>query len=141
GVPAFLATALIAGTISVIGARVFAAVFEIPFQRHRSWGALRAAAQPRLSRLRTILPWSRPTIVDHALAADAAAADTTASPAAVTVAPVAAPTVAATATVATATAPMPSGIPQAGILGHVGRAAVPPYMGRNTPGVSAESDP
>ncbi len=52
GVPAFLATAAIAGTLSVVAARLFAAMFEIPFQRHRSLDTLRAAARKRLARLR-----------------------------------------------------------------------------------------
>jgi peptidoglycan/LPS O-acetylase OafA/YrhL len=47
GVPAFLATLAVAGTISVIAARLFAGVFELPFQRHRSWNALRSAVQAR----------------------------------------------------------------------------------------------
>ncbi len=52
GVPTFLATVAIAGTISVIGARLFAAVFELPFQRHRSWPALRQAAHDRWAAVR-----------------------------------------------------------------------------------------
>jgi peptidoglycan/LPS O-acetylase OafA/YrhL len=47
GLPAFVATVLIAGTISVVAARLFAAVFEIPFQRYRRWPALRSAIQAR----------------------------------------------------------------------------------------------
>jgi hypothetical protein len=33
--------------ISLLTARWFAAIFEIPFQRYRSWAALRGAAQAR----------------------------------------------------------------------------------------------
>jgi hypothetical protein len=33
--------------ISLLTARWFAAIFEIPFQRYRSWAALRRAAQAR----------------------------------------------------------------------------------------------
>ncbi len=50
GLPAFLATAAIAGTASVVAARLFAAAFEIPFQRHRSRDALLAAARDRWRR-------------------------------------------------------------------------------------------
>jgi peptidoglycan/LPS O-acetylase OafA/YrhL len=50
GVPALLVTLAIAVPVSVITARLFAAVFEIPFQRHRSWSALRAAVRARLGR-------------------------------------------------------------------------------------------
>ena len=44
GVPAFLVTMALAAPLSVLAARVFAAVFELPFQRHRSWTAYKAAA-------------------------------------------------------------------------------------------------
>jgi peptidoglycan/LPS O-acetylase OafA/YrhL len=44
GLPAFWATLAIAAPVSLVTARLFAAVFEIPFQRHRSWSALKAAA-------------------------------------------------------------------------------------------------
>jgi peptidoglycan/LPS O-acetylase OafA/YrhL len=44
GVPSFLVMAAILIPLTVTFARLFAAVFEIPFQRHRSWHALRAAA-------------------------------------------------------------------------------------------------
>ena len=36
--------------VAVLGARLFAAVFELPFQRHRSWKALRGAARSRARR-------------------------------------------------------------------------------------------
>jgi peptidoglycan/LPS O-acetylase OafA/YrhL len=43
GVPAFAATTLVAGALSLGGAWLFATVFEFPFQRHRSWSELTAA--------------------------------------------------------------------------------------------------
>jgi len=43
GVPAFLTILALAVPISLVTARLFAAVFELPFQRYRSWHALRAA--------------------------------------------------------------------------------------------------
>jgi len=43
GVPAFVVTLAIAIPVTIIFARLFAAVFEIPFQKYRSWQALRAA--------------------------------------------------------------------------------------------------
>jgi peptidoglycan/LPS O-acetylase OafA/YrhL len=46
GVPALLVMLAIAVPVSVVAARLFAAVFEIPFQRHRSWSALKAAVRP-----------------------------------------------------------------------------------------------
>jgi peptidoglycan/LPS O-acetylase OafA/YrhL len=48
GLPAFWVTLALAVPVSVMAARLFAAVFEIPFQRYRSWSALRAAAHRRL---------------------------------------------------------------------------------------------
>jgi peptidoglycan/LPS O-acetylase OafA/YrhL len=50
GVPTFLVTLAIAVPASLVTARCFAAIFEIPFQRHRSWTALRAAGLARLGR-------------------------------------------------------------------------------------------
>jgi peptidoglycan/LPS O-acetylase OafA/YrhL len=44
GVPSFLVLAAILIPLTVTFARLFAAVFEIPFQRHRGWHALHAAA-------------------------------------------------------------------------------------------------
>jgi peptidoglycan/LPS O-acetylase OafA/YrhL len=52
GVPAFLATLALAAPVTVLAARLFAAVFELPFQRHRSWVPLRAAMRARLTRWR-----------------------------------------------------------------------------------------
>ena len=43
GTPAFFVLAAILLPVTVCFARLFAAVFEIPFQRHRGWAALRKA--------------------------------------------------------------------------------------------------
>ncbi len=53
GTPTFLLTLAIAVPGAVIFARLFAAVFELPFQRHKSWPALRTAIRARLSRQET----------------------------------------------------------------------------------------
>jgi peptidoglycan/LPS O-acetylase OafA/YrhL len=50
GLGRFAVTLALAVPVSVLAARGFAAVFEIPFQRYRSWAALRAAAHTRLGR-------------------------------------------------------------------------------------------
>ena len=52
GVPSFLVLAAILIPLTVTFARLFAAVFEIPFQRHRGWHALRAAAADSRKRKR-----------------------------------------------------------------------------------------
>ncbi|MFF5210351.1 acyltransferase family protein [Streptosporangium sp. NPDC000396] len=52
GLPAFSAALALAVPVALLAARSFAAVFELPFQRHRSWPVLRVAARARLSRLR-----------------------------------------------------------------------------------------
>jgi peptidoglycan/LPS O-acetylase OafA/YrhL len=44
GVPSFLVLAAILIPLTITFARLFAAVFEIPFQRHRGWQALHTAA-------------------------------------------------------------------------------------------------
>ncbi|NMO55646.1 acyltransferase [Actinoplanes sp. TBRC 11911] len=41
GSRAFAATTVVAGTASLLAACLFARLFELPFQRHRSWSALR----------------------------------------------------------------------------------------------------
>jgi len=48
GLPAFWVTLGLGVPISLLTARWFAAIFEIPFQRYRSWASLRSAAQARL---------------------------------------------------------------------------------------------
>lgn len=48
GTTALLAILAIAVPVSLIFARLFAGIFELPFQRHRSWPALRAAVRARL---------------------------------------------------------------------------------------------
>ena len=45
GTGAFLVTVAIAVPLSLIFARLFAAVFDLPFQRHKSWASLAAAAK------------------------------------------------------------------------------------------------
>jgi peptidoglycan/LPS O-acetylase OafA/YrhL len=47
GVPAFWATVALAVPLALGGATAFALVFEIPFQRYRSWAALREAVRAR----------------------------------------------------------------------------------------------
>ncbi|NUT07534.1 MAG: acyltransferase [Hamadaea sp.] len=47
GVPFFLVTLAVAAPLSVLSAWIFASVFEIPFQRHRGWQALKAAYSGR----------------------------------------------------------------------------------------------
>jgi peptidoglycan/LPS O-acetylase OafA/YrhL len=48
GVPGFLVTLGVGVPLSLVAARLFAAVFELPFQRHKSWPALRAAIHTHL---------------------------------------------------------------------------------------------
>jgi peptidoglycan/LPS O-acetylase OafA/YrhL len=50
GQAAFWVTFAIAVPLSVVAARLFGAVFEIPFVRHRSWAALRSAIRAKLGR-------------------------------------------------------------------------------------------
>ncbi|MEV6847344.1 acyltransferase [Actinoplanes sp. NPDC051411] len=47
GLPRFLVTLVLVVPLSLVAARWFAAVFEIPFQRYRSWSALREAVLAR----------------------------------------------------------------------------------------------
>ena len=56
GTPTFFVLAAILLPVTVCFARLFAAVFEIPFQRHRGWSALRQAMSARLWQLRRISP-------------------------------------------------------------------------------------
>lgn len=55
GLPSFLTVLALAVPVSLLTAWSFAAVFELPFQRHRSWPALRAAARARAARMRAAL--------------------------------------------------------------------------------------
>ena len=48
GTPTFLVLVAILLPVTVLFARLFAAVFELPFQRHRGWGALIAAVRQRV---------------------------------------------------------------------------------------------
>jgi peptidoglycan/LPS O-acetylase OafA/YrhL len=50
GLARFAVTLALAVPVSVLAARWFGAVFEIPFQRYRSWAALRDAMRARLRR-------------------------------------------------------------------------------------------
>ena len=42
GLPAFWVTLVLAVPVCVAAAWLFAAVFELPFQQHRSWAPLKA---------------------------------------------------------------------------------------------------
>jgi peptidoglycan/LPS O-acetylase OafA/YrhL len=57
GIPAFWFTLILGVPISLIAAKVFSMIFEIPFQRYRSWKALTAAVQS--SRKLWTASWSR----------------------------------------------------------------------------------
>jgi peptidoglycan/LPS O-acetylase OafA/YrhL len=48
GVPVFLVTLAIGVPLALLFARIFAGIFDLPFQRHKSWPALRAAIQTRI---------------------------------------------------------------------------------------------
>lgn len=50
GVPMFLVLVAVVVPLTVTFARLFASVFEIPFQRHRGWGAFREAVPRRARR-------------------------------------------------------------------------------------------
>ena len=52
GVDTLLVMLVLAVPVSLLASRLFAAVFDLPFQRHKSWSALRAAAQARLLKSR-----------------------------------------------------------------------------------------
>jgi peptidoglycan/LPS O-acetylase OafA/YrhL len=56
GTPTFLVLAAILLPVTVCFARLFAAMFELPFQRHRGWIPLRQAMSARLRRLRRTGP-------------------------------------------------------------------------------------
>jgi peptidoglycan/LPS O-acetylase OafA/YrhL len=53
GAPAFLVTLTLVLPLTIVFARGFAAVFETPFRRHRSWAPVRAAMVGQSSRKRT----------------------------------------------------------------------------------------
>lgn len=61
GTPTFLVLAAILLPLTVGFARLFAAVFELPFQRHRGWIPLRRAMAARLQRLRRLRDASSPS--------------------------------------------------------------------------------
>jgi peptidoglycan/LPS O-acetylase OafA/YrhL len=56
GTPAFFVLAAILLPVTVCFARLFAAVFEFPFQRHRGWSALLHVISARLRQLRRARP-------------------------------------------------------------------------------------
>ncbi|HMH36238.1 MAG TPA: acyltransferase, partial [Streptosporangiaceae bacterium] len=56
GTPTFFVLAAILLPVTVCFARLFAAVFELPFQRHRGWTVLRQAMSARLWQLRRTGP-------------------------------------------------------------------------------------
>jgi peptidoglycan/LPS O-acetylase OafA/YrhL len=56
GTPTFFVLAAILLPVTVCFARLFGAVFELPFQRHRGWIALRQAMSARLRQLRRTGP-------------------------------------------------------------------------------------
>ncbi len=56
GTPTFFVLAAILLPVTVCFARLFAAVFELPFQRHRGWIPLRQAMSARLRQLRQAEP-------------------------------------------------------------------------------------
>jgi peptidoglycan/LPS O-acetylase OafA/YrhL len=60
GTPTFFVPAAILLPVTVCSARLFAAVFELPFQRHRGWNPLRQAMSARLQQLRRAGPAAVP---------------------------------------------------------------------------------
>jgi peptidoglycan/LPS O-acetylase OafA/YrhL len=63
GMTGFLLTLALVVPTSLVVARLFAAVFELPFTRHRTWSALRAAMPGRLGGVRATAP--APTAPDQ----------------------------------------------------------------------------
>jgi peptidoglycan/LPS O-acetylase OafA/YrhL len=53
GVPTFLVLLAIVAPLTIVFARLFAAVFELPFRKHRGWAPLRDAITHRISSRRT----------------------------------------------------------------------------------------
>lgn len=60
GMDAFLLTLAIVVPFSLLFARLFAGVFELPFQQHRTWPALRAAVAARVTRVGVTASAGRP---------------------------------------------------------------------------------
>jgi peptidoglycan/LPS O-acetylase OafA/YrhL len=56
GTPTFLVLAAVVLPLTVCFARLFAAVFELPFQRHRGWTPLRRSVHRRIRAYRGALP-------------------------------------------------------------------------------------
>jgi peptidoglycan/LPS O-acetylase OafA/YrhL len=48
GVPTLIAMLVVAVPLALLASRLFAAVFDLPFQRHKTWSALLTAARARL---------------------------------------------------------------------------------------------
>jgi peptidoglycan/LPS O-acetylase OafA/YrhL len=48
GVPVFLVTLAVGVPLALVFARIFAGIFDLPFQHHKSWPALRAAVLTRI---------------------------------------------------------------------------------------------
>lgn len=65
GTPALLATLAIAVPLAVVVSRLFAAFFDLPFQRHKSWSALRGAARAQVGAV-----WRRRDRASQAVAQD-----------------------------------------------------------------------
>jgi peptidoglycan/LPS O-acetylase OafA/YrhL len=65
GLPALLTMLAIAVPLSLVASRLFAAVFDLPFQRHKSWSALANAAKARIRRLGGQQPSSRLATVEN----------------------------------------------------------------------------
>jgi peptidoglycan/LPS O-acetylase OafA/YrhL len=61
GLSALVLMFAIALPLALLVSRLFAAAFDLPFQRHKSWSALRSAAR---ARLRTLRPDRVPTVGD-----------------------------------------------------------------------------
>ena len=59
GAPSFLLAVALIVPLTVVFARGFAAVFEIPFQRHRGWPGWRLPALSRPESTRPGRPYSR----------------------------------------------------------------------------------
>jgi peptidoglycan/LPS O-acetylase OafA/YrhL len=59
GVPGFLVMLALAVPLALLLGRLFAAVFELPFQRHRTWLELRVAIRSRISRAHANAPIGR----------------------------------------------------------------------------------